>query len=397
MSKKILTKKLLNQNMFLLSMLVFAFLLQLLFLFDAPILHDEPYRLFWAENEEEFAKIMLADVHPPFIYKFSNWVYHLVGDSVARTRLVFIPIGLLNLFLTYKLAKRFKSEKIALLLASTSFYFISFSVRISPYTMVSAATTGSILFLMRFYEKKDTLSLVLLGAVWGIGMNIHYYTLLIIIPQLLLILYLTEGKQKMRCVLVPSLVAFIIFLPTLNLAIQQFMNALSRTENQEYSWALARPRVEPLRIVWTAGMFYPSHGMGKVTERGPGVLYVAISLYFLYTIMLAKLLMGLKKHKFIFRLKKPENRDLFILLGSFFGYVFMLTIGNFLSVAYFLPRYFSVVYPAYITIMSIGLLQIKNKKLRFTMLGLALLFSLAAIWLSYLDFPIMERYESIVT
>ena len=127
-------------------LLIFALFVRLQFLRDSLYLPDEGPHLLWFNEDKGALRAYLTDTdllygtkeydvryfwngneptqdtHPLLFYKFTNFVYTLLGDSVLFTRIIFLLLGFLNVFLIYKLAKKFNSEKIAVFLSAVNLF-----------------------------------------------------------------------------------------------------------------------------------------------------------------------------------------------------------------------------------------------------------------------------------
>jgi len=360
--------KILKDNSFIILLILFALFLRFLFLSDTPNLIDESYRLFWGETEEGLREKQLVDFHPPLIYKFTNSLFHFFADSVLATRLVFLLFGMIDIFLIYALAKKFNSERIAAFLASVNLFLIIFSIHISPYIILSTLTLLSILILMKISEKNNLLNLVLIGIIWGVGINLHYYFALLIATQTIIIFYLLKRGKKLYS-MIPICIVFLLFLPIFDLFIHQLQYAHHSTYFE----------TSFLKTIWTMSLFYLPHSFSvSFILSNKIAMFVSVVLYVIYTALFIN---------FLFRFRFENNKNILILSFSFFGFVFLNVLGSFVQLTRFNTRYLFIVFPLYLIMVSIGLQKIKSQILKNIILALILVFSLIGIWLAFSVFP----------
>lgn len=382
-------------------LLILALFVRLPFLRDTLYLPDEGTHLLWFNEDKGALREFIAendlvygtseyyshyfwngneptqDTHPLLLYKFTNFAYTHLGESVLLTRIVFLLFGFLNIFLIYKLAKKFNSEKIAVFLSAINLFFILFSVFISPYIIVSALTLISTLILMELSKKNSILNLIFLGVIWGVGVSIHYYFIILILTQILILYFL--NKNQKRYIAIPFCIASVLFLPSLNLFIRQLMNSSSSVFVKS----------SLIDIIWSLSLFYLPHAFSvNFMLSNKITFFVAAILFTIYTGLLIKFIFGLRKYsnsikpiKFFIDLKN-RNKRLFILLFSFFGFIFLNMLLALAQIITFSCKYLSIIFPLYIIMISQGLSSIRNKKLKWFILFLIFVLGLVSVWLA---------------
>jgi len=369
-SDKTNTKSFFKKN-FILLILIFALILRLFFLSNSPDLVDETNRLTWGESNEGLKEKLLADIHPPLSYQINYFLYDLTG-SVLITRLFFLFFGILNIYLIYILAKKFNVEKIATFLATINLFSIAGSIHIAPYVILGTLTLLSVLIIIDLFKKRTTLSLILLGIIWGLGVSLHYYFIFLAIPQFLFIIYLLIKKKRLYLGLIPAGISFLIFLPNLSLFIHQVF-----ISSKNYAYYI---NTTLAKLILTASLFYLPHAFSVAfILSNKLVLFVSLTLFLIYTLLLLRSLFELKKCK--------KNFALLSLALSFFGFIILNLILSLARLAKIHTRYLSMIFPLYLIMVSIGLSKIKNKNLRNITLILIFILSAIAILLAYSIFP----------
>jgi len=390
----------------IISFLILALFVRLPFLRDTLYLPDEGPHLLWFNEDNGALREYLAetdtiygtseydvryfwngkeptqDTHPLLLYKFTNFVYTLLGDSVLLTRIVFLLLGFLNIFLIYKLAKKINSEKIAVFLSAVNLFFILFSVYISPYIILSALTLISTLILMELSKKNSIINWIFLGIIWGVGVSTHYFFVILILTQIPILFFL--NKNQKRYIAIPISVSFLIFLPSLSLFIKQLLNSLN---NQQIHAITSYTGLTD--ILWSSSLFYLPHAFSvNFMLSNKIAFFVAAVLFTIYTGLLIKFIFGLRKYsnsikpiEFFTNLKN-HNKRLFILVFSFFGFLFLNMLLAFAKIVTFSNKYLSIIFPLYIIMVSQGLSSIRNKKLKWFILFLIFVLGLVSVWLA---------------
>ncbi len=371
---KSLVSFLLNKNYYIIFILIFAILIRVPFISDKPNLIDEGYHLSWGspENNEWLNQRMLSvDFHSPFYYKFTNFLYRL-SDSVLVTRLFFLSFGILNIFLLYKLGKKFNCGKIAALLATVNLYSLFHSVHISPYIILPTLTLLSVLVLINNYANFKWINLIYLGIIWGIGIQIHYYFMFLVAPQILILFYILNKEKKLARVVLPLGITFLIFSPILEL----FIHQLQRAPSSSYML----PYMSLLRILLALSLQTFSHGFSVPFLLSNRIaLILGISLFSLCTFLLIKFLFLIKNYN-----------ELNILLVSFFGFLLLNTLASLMKFASSHARYYSVIFPLYLLFISIAISNIKNVKIKFVTIILILVLYIIGLLLASSVFPFVN-------
>lgn len=132
---------------------------------------------------------LASDFHPPLFHLLLHfWMY--LGQSEVGIRLFSVGLGLISVFILYKLVRFNLSEKIALvstLLFSTNPYHIWYSQEARPYIMFVATTLLATYFLTK--KNFSAYALSLAAAFYSV------YTAVLLVPAHLLFIYLKDRKS----------------------------------------------------------------------------------------------------------------------------------------------------------------------------------------------------------
>jgi len=245
------------------GVLVVALLARLPAIISRPLWYDEVFAiLFSAEGPRAMSNGTLlveqgiaADVHPLGYYTLL-WAWQAVaGDSPVAVRALSVVLGLVLVYLGYRLSRKLFDERIAIVAALTlalSPFQIHYSQEVRMYTLLAVLLLGATLVYWRALERGSLRPWLIFAVLAAGAQYTHTLASLFLIPLALTPLWRRQWSNLWKTALAGALAA-LLYLPWLVYLPSQ----LSRIR-----WAYWIPQpglVELIRtwLVFTAGLPVP--------------------------------------------------------------------------------------------------------------------------------------------
>ena len=127
---------------------------------------------------------VIADFHPP-LYSFLIQIFNLfIPNPETGAKLVSILSGTLALFPIYFLAKRVYNERVgyyAILLYSVTPLALRWNIRVMSYSLFSLLFLVSLLYFIKFYDKRRRIDLILFTFLSGLAALTRYQGLVFLL------------------------------------------------------------------------------------------------------------------------------------------------------------------------------------------------------------------------
>ena len=323
-----------------------------------------------------FRSVMFWEYIPHLYYFLNRLIFDVFGYTSLAARLFSAIIGIIGVYAIYLLGKELFSKKaglVAATLLAVNIYHISYSQEIRPYGMLFLFTTLSIYRLAVFIKVPSIKNAVYYGIFTGLILNAHFFGLITIFSQSLILLYFLSLKPKaerahfFKNMLISAGVALLLALP----ATEPFI----RVFKIESFWM-----TKPDASVYTA-MFREFFGQSEM------LLFTlnSVVLYYMFRIF------GQKHQRYDFAfIAGNKNVFSFIFLLVWLSISLILPlIKSYLGASMMVTRYFISVLAALIITISIGVVLIKNRLLQLTVL-----FTIVSLSLIHL-FVVTDYYNKI--
>jgi len=286
------------------------------------------------------------DTNPPLFYillALSLFIF----NSVLTMKIFVVIISLLSIISIYFLTMKIFNEKYAII---TTFIYslnpmhIIYSQHLRPYIFLFLLFNLAIYFLYKFIIKKDNKALIYLTLIFLISFYTHYYALLFIAGAgfTTLIFYLLKKGIDIKKYIIVNLIFLILAIPGFILLKLQLGYHL----NQQTISTIT------LKIIP-----YPLYKFSVMVD-----LSTSIKL-FPYLIVLFPLILGLVIYGIIRMYKANKDNSIFLFSMFSVPYTILSIAGLIKAVHSF--RYLTLLLPIYIIFLVYGLLNIKNKKLKW--------------------------------
>lgn len=145
--------------------------------------------------------LIKEDTHPPLYFYIIHFWMKLFGDGLVTVRLFSVIMGLIAVWLAYKVSQELFNKDIALfsaLFVSISSYAIRFSQEARAYSLITVIGLCAWLFLLLFEKHRKNFFLILFAFFNCIGVYVHYFYILISVGQFV---YFTITYRKESFVL----------------------------------------------------------------------------------------------------------------------------------------------------------------------------------------------------
>ncbi len=341
-----------NNKIFrILSIIILPTILWMSFFQNSNIWYDEFYTIEIIDNNiKDLVTITSNDVHPPLYYLLLKVYTFIFGTDLNTLKsfsiipLIFILI--INEIEVRKLFGKKVSNAFFIIFLSSSIV-MQYAIEIRMYSWSMFFLYGMTIYAIKYCQKKDMSSIVLMTIFSILGIYTHYYVLLsAIILYLLIILCNTKNFYKL---IISGLVNFVCYLPWINVLFNQIIQV-----KQEF-WISEITKANILQ--------YPYYlfRLGRFTN---------IYLIFIILIIIITLL-------FIFKKDFKYKKEILICFITFFATCTIAIIISILVKPIFYARYASIsIVSCMILFVSIAIGNINSKKIRIIFLILFIIFGI---------------------
>lgn len=323
-----------------------------------------------------------ADNHPPFYYLILKAWADVFGYSEVSVRLLSVIFGVATVFVVYKIAQLLVKQALPSTVHHSLFtkyfpYLSAFLMAILPlhvyysqevrmYVPAGFFASTLIYFFLKTFEKKvKPISWVMfsLSLVFLIFTDYMPVFLLPILP-VYAVLRKTDKKWRSSFLLswAPMLVVGLVWLPTFIIQIKGGGNLLTNLPN----WKLVAggATIKQVALVWIKFI------LGRISLSNKAIYYsliLAVSIPFAVSLIKS----FLKKGFLIIKL--------WLIVPLVLGFI-----ASFLFPAFIYFRYIFVL-PAFVLLLSYGILSLGDRLVRNVLFALIVLFSLLNLSIYYLD------------
>lgn len=305
--------------------------------------------------------VVSSEQMPPLYFYILHFLFMLFGYTTLVLRLFSAVIGVVSIYYMFLLGKEMHSKKIGLfaafLLCFNYFHFY-FSQEGRPYIFLVLFTILAFYKLIIYIKNPTRRNAIFYGIFATLMIYGHFFGLFVLFAQymiLFLFFILIKKQERLKYfinLLISGTITLILYLP----AIPLFITATKIKD----IW-IPRPTPDAYNLIFRD--FFGNF------EMVIGLVGILILLYF---IRLSK-----EKDFSITYEKIVENKTIFSFVIFAFWIVIVLLIPlirSYTSLPMIVNRYFIVLLPALILMISIGLNQFKNKIVVFCVLGFFLIF-----------------------
>lgn len=358
-----------NNTIFRILLIIFlSSIIWISFFRNSNLWYDEFYTIKIIDNNiKDIISITANDVHPPLYYLLLK-IYTLIFGTGLNTLKIFsiIPLVLilvLNELEVRKLFGKHIANTFVIIFLSSS-VVMQYAIEIRMYSWSMLFLYGMTLYAIKYYQKKDALSIILMTTFSILGIYTHYYVLLsAIVLYLVMILYNVKDFYKL---LISGLINLICYLPWITILYNQIIQV-----KQDF-WI---PEITASTI-----LHYPYYlfTLGKFTN----IYLIFIALIIILT--------------FTFILKKEFNYKKEILI-CFITFLATCIIGITISILVkpvFHVRYASIsIVSCMILLLSISIGNIKSNKFRIIISILFIYFGIISYsYRMLLEFDFSKEY-----
>lgn len=336
--------------------------------------HDEAFSaLLIKYNFKEMIDRIILDVHPPFYYIVLRGWDFLFGDSLFSLRMFSVLFSLLIILAVYLLVKEISKNEKASLFASLIVALNSFQIQYAQearmYALSAFLIVISTYFLLKALTSKQTSwkwwVLYIITVIFAIYS--HYYVFFSIFAQFIFVIYYFLKKfdfNSLKVCLISYLLIAISYLPWLKI----FLKHLNQI--QESFWI---PPMDRWSIPATLYKLTTGTGIDVYKYK-----WILISLI----IVIAGLI--------FYALKNTKNPAKWLVF-SLFIVPFIAATGLSLKTSVYLDRYFIFVSAFYIILISLAIFKIEKRIIRYSLIIILILGSLAATVYNWNELQIKEK------
>jgi mannosyltransferase len=378
---KLDTKLFNNSNFWLSIIIIIGSILRFLAIDNQSVWLDEIHTLNEANPDfnlnEVYNSVYKTEQMPVLYFIIINFLFKIFGYTSIVLRSFSAICGVISIYSTFLLSKEFFNKKVGLisaLLISVNYFAIYYSQEGRPYSFLYLFTTLSFFYLIKFIKKTTLKNSILFGFFTALMLYGHFFALFTLISQILILLlfFILIDKEIKRnyfkLLFISATIIFLLHIPSLKILLN-----ISKIQ----SFWVETPSKQIFNII-----FNEFFGESEL------LLFLVEILFIMYFISVFRE----KQNDFSFK-KIIANKKIFSFIILFFWIVITLIIPlirSYLKVPMLVNRYFMVLLPAIILIISYGFYQIKSKIIFFSVLIIFIVFSIT-------DLFIIKKYYKNIT
>lgn len=355
MKQKIIS--LVKGNYIIIAILVLSALLRFFHLdYQSPWL-DEIHSLNEANPNASFldvySQILSGEQMPPLYFYILYFLFKIFGYSIFVARFFSAIIGVLVVYVMYKLTKELIDKKTALfaaLLIGLNYFMVYFSQEARPYILFMLFMLLSYYRMLLFIKNNSIKNAFWFGLTASFMLHVHFIGFFTLFAQSITLLFYLFIKKELdrplffkRC-MIAAIVLIIAYLPSVHSLLKIF---------KIQSFWISAPGPDSLKQIYKT--FF---GNAEIIIFLNGMLFIG----FLYAIF--------KSEKKKNSEKEETNWSISVLILWISLTILIPVVSSYISNPIILDRYFLGVLPAIIILLSIGLMQIKGRLLKYIFVGI---------------------------
>jgi len=351
---------------------------------------DETASLYLAQKQflPMIKEIVESDAHPPLY----NTLLHLWirgGKNITyprnlsprvitetRTRSLSALLGILTIFLTYRIGRLFFGEKtglLASLIMATSSYQIFYAQEARLQTLVISLILFSLYFFYRGLNEKNKSPW--LGFIISTTLSIYtffYSFFIILVENLFFLIHFKRYRSSLRKLIISQAIILLLFSPWIPVLMQRIALVKSIPTATGFSLSAALLNTRLLLRDFTFG--YPRFASPEWLTSLTLLLFLSLAIY------------GWRKHS-------RKDTSLLLLLWLFFPLLIVFSFP--LKIHIFQSKYLIFSSPAYYLLLSGGLIKLKSRKVSGALLTMLILLNFASLRVYYLKNFIKEDWKEV--
>lgn len=317
-----------------LSLLILNLILKFLYIGKWDISIDEPFTLWYAQQDlPSIFRMLASENNPPLFFLMIHYWIKLFGISALSVRFLPVIFSSLTVVFIYFIGRKFFNIRIAIL-ASLLFTFSNINLLFAhdarAYSLFTLLTTASFYLFLSLRQESETWKKtgIFLVVVNVLLVYSHFFGFLVIMVQWGCLLFSgTISKTTVKRYLAVSIVVLLLYLPYLGLLISLFTASLGR------SWVPGPTITSLYNVLWSFS------NVPVVTVIFLAIIFFAFVKYIFLRVS-GKTVAGV-----------PVSTR-FVILWFFLPYIGMFLISFFLSV--FIERYVIFISAGYYLLVAIS-------------------------------------------
>lgn len=226
-----------------LMILLFNLITKWLFIDYPPVGGDEPFTLYYSQvNWDQLYQMIQNENNPPlFTLLMKGWtaIVGLEPSSFRVLPLLFASIAPLYIYKTGKLIQNRTTGLIAAGLFSFSTFHIYYAHEARPYALFTLLTTGAIYYFLKYVQKNERKTLILLTLFNILLIYNHYFGFLVLFTQFLGLFVLKAQREEIKGIVISWLISFTLYIPYLPIMYNRFV-----VSNTGGTWLSTPPATE---------------------------------------------------------------------------------------------------------------------------------------------------------
>lgn len=325
---------------------------------------------------ELYNVIMAGEQMPPFYFYSLYFLFKIFGYTTFVARVYSAILGVASVFSLYVFGKELINKQVGLIasfLLSINYFHLYYSQEARPYQLLLLCSILSFFRLILYIKKPTRKNAIIYGVISAVMIHSHFFGLFALVTQYLILFFflLISEKQNKKEFFINSflsgMITLILFIPAIKIFIKV-------TEIKQF-WIPA-----PTLDVYTL-IFKEFFGNSELLLT---LIQIVAVFYFLK--------ISKEKSNPITYNSIVGNKTIFsfVVLIPWIAIIILIPlIRSYTSTPMIISRYFIIVLPAIIVLISYGIFQFKNNIIRYSFISLFFIFSLT-------DTIIVKKYYKVV-
>ncbi|MFA5417710.1 MAG: glycosyltransferase family 39 protein [Bacteroidales bacterium] len=334
-----------------LALIILNIVIKIMYISTNSIGGDEPFSIYYAQMDIPLIISNLSPGNNPPLYEILLYFWiKLFGIGPLAVRLPSLIFSSATVYFIYRIGKDFFNYQIALLaglLFTLSNFHIFFAHEARVYPLFALLTTMSMYYFLKICHNRTVFrSYILLLVVSILMLYAHYFSLFVLIIQILIILFDVETRRKqLRNYLLFLLCLIVLFSPYLFILYHRFIDS-----SQNGTWLSQPNGVEAIyNMLWSF-------------SNSPVTTVVSIG------ILLAALVKAIIKKDFV---HLPVGNKL-VVIWFIFPFLTMFTVSFWIPM--FIGRYLIFLSIGYYLLLAMSSIYlVKNKRYQLVIPGILLM------------------------
>lgn len=341
-----------KSNFALIALLVFSAAMRFYHLDYQSLWLDEIHTMLEANPKQSMSDVYISistgEQMPPLYFYSIYFLFKIFGYTTLVARSFSAVLGVIGIFSIYKLGSELYSKQVGLLAAlllSINPFHLFFSQEARPYIVLLIFTVSAFTALVKYLKCPNRKNAIIYGLLAGLMLLCHFFGLFVLVSQyfILFLFFILSDKTKRLSFFINSfisgIVTLLLFIPAIKILI--------RVSEIKSFW------IQPTTFDTITQIFKDFCGNSDF------ILKLSIIAILYYIFLQVKESKG--KYNYSEIVSNKMVLSSIILFSCIIITLAIPILRSYLTVPMIISRYFIVILPAIILLVSIAINRIRNK------------------------------------